>query len=143
MRLNHVESFNAFTARTTGRRGWSWLAARGNQLRPTPPTGASGCSQGPPTRGLLATFKGRPTPSAAGCGQPAGEATSDALARDGRQRPARKRLPTTHPQGAAASRGDDVGRRGGRPLAVRLSAVMRSVTACAGAAAAQEGEGEG
>ncbi|RWW37103.1 hypothetical protein BHE74_00057833 [Ensete ventricosum] len=37
MRLNRVESFNAYAARTVRRRGWPWLAARGSRLRPRPP----------------------------------------------------------------------------------------------------------
>ncbi|RWW05338.1 hypothetical protein GW17_00031393 [Ensete ventricosum] len=185
MRLNRIESFNVFAVRIARRRGWSWLAARGNRLRPRPPTwgrlamanlppaGATGCSQRPLARGLPATCKGRPLAGAVGCGQPTGVAASGAPARDYRQRPARKgqppaaspqeathgaparasrqrlvrkRLPTAHPQGAAASRGDDAGRRGGRPLAGWLPAAMRSVAPCAGAAAmaaVQEGEVEG
>ncbi|RWV99067.1 hypothetical protein GW17_00038050 [Ensete ventricosum] len=59
MRLNRVESFNAFTARTARRRGWPWLAARGSQLRPRPPArgrpvAAKAPQQGgcrPPARG--------------------------------------------------------------------------------------------
>ncbi|RWV82361.1 hypothetical protein GW17_00056144 [Ensete ventricosum] len=96
------------------RRGWPWLAARGSRLRPTPPAGAAGCRQDPPARGLPATckgrppvgvtaHKGRPPAGATGCGQPARAAASDAPARDGRQRPAHKRLPTAHPQGATTS----------------------------------------
>ncbi|RZS11393.1 hypothetical protein BHM03_00042718 [Ensete ventricosum] len=212
MRLNYVESFNAFTARIARRRGWSWLAARGSQLRPRPPTrgrlatanppfGAAGCSQGPPIRGPPATCKGRqptgattrkgqPPAGVADCGQPIGATASGAPARANRQRPTPKRLPTAHPQGAsrqrlarkrlptahpqraaacgqpargyprhtrkgwppAASpqgatpnRGDDTGRKGGRPLVGRLPVATRSATAYAGAmaAVAQEGEGEG
>ncbi|RWV99118.1 hypothetical protein GW17_00037993 [Ensete ventricosum] len=83
-----------------------------------------------PCKGLPATCKGRPPAGAtarkgqppAGAtsyGQPVGVAASGAPARDGRQWPARKRLPTTQlpPAGAA------------RPAATR------SATACAGAAA--------
>ncbi|RWV78391.1 hypothetical protein GW17_00060645 [Ensete ventricosum] len=88
MRLNRVESFNAFTAITARRRGWSWLAARGSRLQPRPPCkGAAGHYQPPlqgrpvatrpPARGMPATCKGRP---------PRG----------------RGRLPTVHPQGAVA-----------------------------------------
>ncbi|RWW14325.1 hypothetical protein GW17_00021910 [Ensete ventricosum] len=78
-------------------------------------------------------------------------AASGAPARDDRRRPVRKRLPTAHQQGAAAnsqptacpqrataSRGDGAGRRGGRPLAGRLSVATRSAAAYVGAAT-QEG----
>ncbi|RWV94013.1 hypothetical protein GW17_00043488 [Ensete ventricosum] len=146
MRLNRVESFNAFATRTARRRGWPWLAVRGSRLRPrppargwlamaNPPAGVAGCSQGPPARWLPTTCKGRPPAGAVGC-----------------QRCACKRLPTVHPQGAArgaparVAAGSSYSRRGGRPLAGRLSTAMHSSVACAGAATAtttQEGEGEG
>ncbi|RWV85124.1 hypothetical protein GW17_00053108 [Ensete ventricosum] len=121
MRLNRVESFNAFAARTSRRRGWPWLAARGSRLRPRPlqgggwprptPLGVTDCSQGSLVRGLSATCKGRPPigatarkwrppVGAAGCGQPAGATASGVPVRDDRQRPARKRLPTAHPRRA-------------------------------------------
>ncbi|RWV90045.1 hypothetical protein GW17_00047780 [Ensete ventricosum] len=117
MKLNYVESFNVFTARTARRRGWL--------------QGAAGCGHGPRARWLPATCKGRPPvgatarkgrppASTVACGQITGAAANDAPARDGRQWPARKRLPTTHPQGAAGSRGGGIDRRGGRPLAAWL-----------------------
>ncbi|RWV83331.1 hypothetical protein GW17_00055082, partial [Ensete ventricosum] len=82
MRLNRVESFNAFAVRIASRRGWPWLAGRGSRLWPRPLA-----------RGLPATCKGRPSVGAVASGAPA---------RDGRRRLARKRLPTMHPQGAVA-----------------------------------------
>ncbi|RZS20961.1 hypothetical protein BHM03_00053592 [Ensete ventricosum] len=42
------------------------------------------------------------------------------------------RLPAASPKGVAASRGDGVSRKGGRPLAGRLPAVTHSVVSCAG-----------
>ncbi|RWW61599.1 hypothetical protein BHE74_00031336 [Ensete ventricosum] len=93
-------------------------------------------AKGRPPVGATAR-KGRP---------PTGAAANDALARDSYRRLARKRLPTAHPQGAAASKGGSAGRRGGCPLAGRLPTTTHSVTACVGAATttmAQEGEGEG
>ncbi|RZS13128.1 hypothetical protein BHM03_00044659 [Ensete ventricosum] len=120
MRLNHVESFNAFAARTVRRRGWPWLATRGSRLRPRPPCKwAVGHLQG------AVAHKGRPPAGAVGCGQPA------------RGCPRRTRMGL--PLARAA------GRRGGRPLAGRPAAT-RSAAAYAGAVlatATQEGEGEG
>ncbi|RWW02388.1 hypothetical protein GW17_00034523 [Ensete ventricosum] len=59
--------------------------------------------------------------------------------------PTRGWLPTANPQGATASRVGGTDRRGGRPLAGRLSATTHSAAGCTGAVAAavQEGEGEG
>ncbi|RWV96835.1 hypothetical protein GW17_00040433 [Ensete ventricosum] len=51
MRLNRIESFNAFIARTARRRGWSWLAARGSQLRPRPPVRGRLATANLPCRG--------------------------------------------------------------------------------------------
>ncbi|RZR89879.1 hypothetical protein BHM03_00017666 [Ensete ventricosum] len=84
MRLNHVESFNAFATRTTRRRGWSWLAARGSRLRPRPPA-----------RGRLTTtnhhLQGRPVAAKAPLqGATARRANSQqGAATRGRGRPAR------------------------------------------------------
>ncbi|RWW42847.1 hypothetical protein BHE74_00051572 [Ensete ventricosum] len=106
--------------------------------------------QGRPPAGATAR-KGRQPAGAADCGQPAWAVACVAPARDDRQRLARKKLPTVHPQGTAASGQPARGcprrtRRGGGPLAGRLLAAMCSEAACAGAvttAAEQEGEREG
>ncbi|RWW54814.1 hypothetical protein BHE74_00038579 [Ensete ventricosum] len=124
---------------------------RGGRLQPRPPCkGAAGHLQGAATRGrgwLRSAHRGdcqRRTCKGRSSTASPQEATYGALARSGRQRPARKRLPTARLQGAAANRGGGSGRRGGRPLARRLPIVTRSATACAGATAAtQEGEVEG
>ncbi|RWV80056.1 hypothetical protein GW17_00058722 [Ensete ventricosum] len=119
MRLNYVESFNAFASRTARRRGWPWLAARGSRLRPTPLVWVAGCNQGgcrPPVRG------GRPQGQQPARGSyPAGAASSGAPAKDNRRRPARKRLPTAHPQRATASRGCVAGRNAQRRRLIRGS----------------------
>ncbi|RWV86159.1 hypothetical protein GW17_00051973 [Ensete ventricosum] len=73
MRLNRVESFNTFTTRTSSRRGWPWLAGNGQ----------------PPLQGRSVAAK---APLQGGCRPPT---------RDGHWRPARKTLPTAHPQEAA------------------------------------------
>ncbi|RZS23458.1 hypothetical protein BHM03_00056399 [Ensete ventricosum] len=83
--------------------------------------GPTDCDQalykGRPPIGAAAR-KGRPPTGMASCGQPAGAAASDQLARASRQRPARKGLPPA--DSPVASKGGSAGRRGGRPLAGRL-----------------------
>ncbi|RWV87643.1 hypothetical protein GW17_00050341 [Ensete ventricosum] len=145
MRLNRVESFNAFTAITARRRGWPWLAARGNRLRPRPAARVRLATANPPCRGGRLLPR-PPCKGAAGHLQGAaarrGNSSQGAATRGrSRLRPARKRLPMAHPQGVAASRGGSASRRGGRPLVGRLPAATRSAVAYAGAVAtaAQEG----
>ncbi|RWW05119.1 hypothetical protein GW17_00031627 [Ensete ventricosum] len=118
MRLNRVESFNTFAVRTTRRRGWPWLAARGSRLRPRPPTRGRLAKANPPLRQPV---RGYP------------------------RRTCKGRLLAASPQGATASRGGGADRRGGRPLAGRLPTATCSAVAYAGAAATvvQEGEEEG
>ncbi|RZS14861.1 hypothetical protein BHM03_00046611 [Ensete ventricosum] len=124
MRLNRVESFNTFAVRTTRRRGWPWLAARGSRLRPRPPTRGRLAKANPPCRG--GRLQPRP-PCKGAAGHLQGAAAP------------------ASPQGATASRGGGADRRGGRPLAGRLPTATCSAVAYAGAAATvvQEGEEEG
>ncbi|RWV78495.1 hypothetical protein BHE74_00027737 [Ensete ventricosum] len=119
MRLNHVESFNVFTARTR-RRGWPWLATRGSRLhprppargrlamttlpyrggwpRPRPPTGAAGHGQ-PPLAGAAGCSQGPPARGlSATC---KGRSPAGATARKGQWR-ARKGLPPAGPAAPTA-----------------------------------------
>ncbi|RWV97044.1 hypothetical protein GW17_00040195 [Ensete ventricosum] len=84
MRLNRVESFNAFTTRTTRRRGWPWLAARGSRLRPRPLARGRLATANLPLQGRSVASKG---PLQGGCRPPA--------------RGGRDRLPATHQQRTA------------------------------------------
>ncbi|RWW17359.1 hypothetical protein GW17_00018709 [Ensete ventricosum] len=120
MRLNRVELFYAFLLH---------FCSEGNE------EGLAVVAAKAPYKG--ADGQGQPPPPPRRGGQPAGVAASDTPVRYGRQRLARKRLP---------SRGSGADRRGGRPLVGRLSIETHSTTACAGVAAtaaAQEGEVEG
>ncbi|RWV89015.1 hypothetical protein GW17_00048859 [Ensete ventricosum] len=74
-------------------------------------------AKGRPLVGATAR-KGRPPTGPADCGQPV---------RDGHRRPARKRLPTVHPQGAAAGRGSARARRRREPVRCRPKAAAPAV----------------
>ncbi|RZS14446.1 hypothetical protein BHM03_00046134 [Ensete ventricosum] len=112
MRLNHVELFCALIA-AIGSESRHCLRGRGGHMHavcmqrwlPTARPLAGAAGQG------LATCKRRPPASTVGCDQPA---------RASQQQPAYKGLPPA--ASPVASRGGDAGRRGGRPLAGRLSA---------------------
>ncbi|RZS17658.1 hypothetical protein BHM03_00049829 [Ensete ventricosum] len=111
MRLNRVESFNGFAARTARRTGWPWLAARGSRLRLRSPArgrlataNPSTCRGGrlqsrPPYKWVADHLQGA---AARRRNSPQGAAASGEPARDDRRRPARKgQPPVTHPQEAA------------------------------------------
>ncbi|RWV78563.1 hypothetical protein GW17_00060439 [Ensete ventricosum] len=73
---------------------------------------------------------GRPPAGTVDCGQPAGATVNDLPTRASRQRSTRKGLPpVTNP---AASRGGDVGHRGGFPLTGPLSAARGNRHLCKG-----------
>ncbi|RZS15417.1 hypothetical protein BHM03_00047254 [Ensete ventricosum] len=119
------------------------IRRRGGQPRPAPMQGRPPMVRPqprPPTRGQLtaarASPQGRPASLAGAAAHKGGAYVHDRLqpARRGDSRPRAHPLAAWRPQGAAVSRDDDVGRKGGRPLAGWILAVARAAVACARAA---------
>ncbi|RWV79933.1 hypothetical protein GW17_00058871 [Ensete ventricosum] len=100
MRLNRVESFNAFAARKARRRGWLWLAARGSRLRLRPPARGRLATAKPPCRG--GWLQPRP-PCKGAVGHLQGAITRKGNMPQGAATRGCGRLPAAHPQGPAAS----------------------------------------